>query len=81
MAGGLEDSNVRIIEEATPPVVPIRPRKARNVALSIAAGLILAFGVAFALEYLDTTVKTPDDVERYLGLSVIGIVPSFARRR
>ena len=81
VAGGLEDSNVRIIEEATAPVVPIRPRKARNVALSIAAGLVLAFGVAFALEYLDTTVKTPDDVERYLGLSVIGIVPSFARRR
>jgi len=81
VAGGLEDSNVRIIEDATPPVVPIRPRKARNVALSIAAGLILAFGVAFALEYLDTTVKTPDDVERYLGLSVIGIVPSFHARR
>ena len=81
VAGGLEDSNVRIIEEATPPVVPIRPRKARNVALSIAAGLVLAFGVAFALEYLDTTVKTPDDVERYLGLSVIGIVPSFHPRR
>ena len=81
VAGGLEDSNVRIIEDATPPVVPIRPRKARNVALSIAAGLVLAFGVAFALEYLDTTVKTPDDVERYLGLSVIGIVPSFHARR
>ncbi len=81
VAGGLEDSNVRIIEEATPPAVPIRPRKARNVVLSIAAGLVLAFGVAFALEYLDTTVKTPDDVERYLGLSVIGIVPSFHARR
>ena len=81
VAGGLEDSNVRIIEEATPPVVPVRPRKARNVAFSIAAGLVLAFGVAFALEYLDTTVKTPDDVERYLGLSVIGIVPSFHPRR
>jgi succinoglycan biosynthesis transport protein ExoP len=81
VAGGLEDSNVRIIEDAAPPVVPIRPRKARNVALSIAAGLVLAFGVAFALEHLDTTVKTPDDVERYLGLSVIGIVPSFHARR
>jgi capsular polysaccharide biosynthesis protein len=45
------------------------------------AGLILAFGAAFALEYLDTSVKTPDDVERYLGLSVIGIVPAFQARR
>jgi uncharacterized protein involved in exopolysaccharide biosynthesis len=81
VAGGLEDSNVRIIEAAAPPTVPIRPRKARNVALSIAAGLALAFGAAFALEYLDTTVKTPDDVERYLGLSVIGVVPAFHARR
>ena len=81
VAGGLEDSNVRIIEAATPPTVPIRPRKARNVALSIVAGLVLAFGVAFALERLDTTVKTPDDVERYLGLSVIGVVPAFPTRR
>lgn len=81
VAGGLEDSNVRIIEAAMPGTVPIRPRKARNVALSIVAGLVLAFGVAFALERLDTTVKTPDDVERYLGLSVIGVVPSFHARR
>jgi polysaccharide biosynthesis transport protein len=81
VAGGLEDSNVRIIEAATPPTVPIRPRKARNVALSIVAGLVFAFGVAFALERLDTTVKTPDDVERYLGLSVIGVVPAFPTRR
>ena len=81
VAGGLENSNVRIIEDATPPPAPIRPRKAWNLALSIVAGLVLAFGVAFGLEYLDTTVKTPDDVERYLGLSVIGIVPAFNARR
>jgi succinoglycan biosynthesis transport protein ExoP len=81
VAGGLENSNVRIIEDATPPGAPIRPRKAWNLALSIVAGLVLAFGVAFGLEYLDRTVKTPDDVERYLGLSVIGIVPAFDARR
>jgi uncharacterized protein involved in exopolysaccharide biosynthesis len=81
VAGGLENSNVRIVEEATAPGVPIRPRKAWNLGLSIVAGLILAFGTAFALEYLDTSVKTPDDVERYLGLSVIGIVPAFQARR
>jgi uncharacterized protein involved in exopolysaccharide biosynthesis len=81
VAGGLENSNVRIVEEATAPGAPIRPRKAWNLGLSIVAGLVLAFGVAFALEYLDTTVKTPDDVERYLGLAVIGVVPAFQARR
>ncbi len=81
VAGGLENSNVRIVEEATPPGAPIRPRKAMNLGLSLVAGLVLAFGVAFGIEYLDTTVKTPDDVERYLGLPVIGIVPAFHARR
>ena len=81
VAGGLENSNVRIVEEATAPGAPIRPRKAWNLGLSVVAGLVLAFGVAFGLEYLDNTVKTPDDVERYLGLSVIGVVPAFHARR
>jgi uncharacterized protein involved in exopolysaccharide biosynthesis len=81
VAGGLENSNVRIVEQATVPRIPIRPRNAWNLGLGIAAGLILAFGLAFALEYLDTTVKTPDDVERYLGLPVIGVVPAFQARR
>ena len=81
VAGGLENSNVRIVEEATAPVSPIRPRKAWNLGMSLVAGLVLAFGVAFGLEYLDTTVKTPDDVERYLGLAVIGVVPAFHARR
>jgi len=81
VVGGLENSNVRIIEDATPPGAPIRPRKAWNLGLSLVAGLVLAFGVAFGLEFLDTTVKTPDDVERYLGLPVIGIVPAFHARR
>ena len=81
VAGGLENSNVRIVEEATPPGAPIRPRKAMNLGLSLVAGLVLAFGVAFGIEYLDTTIKTPDDVERYLGLPVIGIVPAFHARR
>jgi uncharacterized protein involved in exopolysaccharide biosynthesis len=81
VAGGLENSNVRIVEDATPPGAPIRPRKAMNLGLSLVAGLVLAFGVAFGIEYLDTTIKTPDDVERYLGLPVIGIVPAFHARR
>jgi len=81
VAGGLENSNVRIIEDATPPGAPIRPLKARNLAMSLVAGLVLAIAVAVGIEYLDTTVKTPEDVERYLGLSVIGIIPAFGARR
>jgi succinoglycan biosynthesis transport protein ExoP len=81
VAGGLENSNVRIIQDASAPRAPVRPRKAWNLGLSIVVGLVLAIGVAFGLDYMDTTVKTPEDVERYLGLSVIGIVPAFGGKR
>ena len=81
VVGGLENSNVRIVEEATAPGAPIRPRRVWNLGLSLVAGLVFAFGLAFGVEYLDTTVKTPDDVERYLGLPVIGLVPAFQVRR
>ncbi len=77
VTGGLETNNVRVVEAATPPSVPVRPRKLWNLALSLLVGLGLGLGVAVALEYFDTTVKTPDDVERYLGLPVIGIVPAY----
>ena len=81
VTGGLETNNVRVVETATAPTAPIRPRKAWNLGLSIVVGLGLGIAVAIAIEYFDTTVRTPDDVERYLGLPVIGIVPKFEAKR
>ncbi|HEV8437583.1 MAG TPA: GumC family protein [Methylomirabilota bacterium] len=81
VAGGIETNNVRVVEEATAPSVPIQPRKLWNLMLSVAVGLLAGVGLAFAIEYFDTTVKTPEDVERYLGLPVIGIVPAFGGKR
>jgi len=81
VTGGLETNNVRIVEAASPPTAPVRPRKIWNLGLSLAVGLGLGLAVALALEYFDTTVRTPDDVERYLGLPVIAIVPRFEAKR
>lgn len=81
VAGGLETNNVRVVEEAIKPTAPVKPRRTWNLALSIAGGLFLGIVVALAVDYFDTTVKTPDDVERYLGLPVIGIVPVFGGKR
>jgi len=81
ITGGLETNNVSVIEEATQPRIPIRPRKSINLLISIIVGLLVGVGTALTIEYFDTTVKTPDDVERYLGLPVIGIVPQFAVKR
>jgi uncharacterized protein involved in exopolysaccharide biosynthesis len=81
VTGGLETNNVSVIEEAPVPRAPIKPRKTINLIVSVLVGLFVGVGVALSIEYFDTTVKTPDDVERYLGLPVIGIVPIFAGRR
>jgi polysaccharide biosynthesis transport protein len=81
VAGGLETNNVRIVEEAAAPVVPVRPRKAWNLLVAVLAGLGIGLALAFAIDYFDTSVKTPSDVERFLGLPVIGVVPAFGGRR
>jgi polysaccharide biosynthesis transport protein len=81
VTGGLETNNVSIVEDATVPRVPIRPRKTVNLIIAILVGLLIGVGTALTIEYFDTTVKTPDDVERHLGLPVIGIVPQFVAKR
>jgi capsular exopolysaccharide synthesis family protein len=66
--------NVKPVEPAVPPGSPIRPKPEQATALAAAIGLALAFGIAFLVEYLDTTLKTMEDVERVLNLPVIGYI-------
>jgi capsular exopolysaccharide synthesis family protein len=68
-------SSVEVIDEALPGLKPIKPRKALNIALGAIAGMILGVGLAFFIEYLDTSVKTIDDVEQALGAPVLGVIP------
>jgi len=79
--GGLDSNNARIVEEASVPGSPIRPRKSLALALSLLVGLGLGIGAAVIVEYFDTSVKSPDDIERALGLPVIAVVPLFEVRR
>jgi succinoglycan biosynthesis transport protein ExoP len=66
--------NVVQIESATMPSSPVRPRPLMNVVLAGAIGLMLAGGIAFLIEYIDDTIRTPDDIERILNLPVIGYI-------
>jgi len=66
--------NVVQIEPATVPKKPIRPRVLANTALAGVVGLMLAVGFVFLKEYLDDTLKTPEDIERLLDLSTIGYI-------
>jgi len=66
--------NVVQIEAAALPKNPIRPRPINNMMLAGAVGLMLAGGIVFLIEYLDDTLKTPDDIQRHLDLPVIGYI-------
>jgi capsular exopolysaccharide synthesis family protein len=64
--------NIVQIEAATVPTQPVRPIPLKTTGLAAVVGLFLAGGIAFLVEYLDDTVRTPEDVERILGLPIIG---------
>ena len=75
---GLRTSNVRVVDRATVPVRPSSPRKARNLALALLLGLGGGIGLAFLFDFLDNSIKTSEDVERYAGLPTLGVVPRFS---
>jgi len=62
------------VEPATTPKNPISPKPVQSALLYAAVGLVVTAGIAFLIEYLDDTVKTPDDVKNTLGLPVVGLV-------
>jgi capsular exopolysaccharide synthesis family protein len=66
---------VSIVDKAVPVLQPVRPNKTLNILLGIVVGLIVGVGLAFFIEYLDTSVKTIDDVERALQTPVLGVIP------
>ena len=68
------NNNIVVAEPAKVPERPIRPRTRTNVMLATIVGVLLALGIAFLIEYLDDTVKTPDDVSRVSGLSTLGAI-------
>jgi capsular exopolysaccharide synthesis family protein len=73
----LMNNNVAVLDYATPPLYPIAPRKRTNLAIGAMFGVFLGLGVVFFLDYLDNTIRTPEDVEKYLGLTVVGVVPKI----
>jgi succinoglycan biosynthesis transport protein ExoP len=72
----MHESPVVIISLADPPEYPTFPKKSLNMIVSIAAGLFVGIGVAFLIEYLDTSVKTMADAETLLGLPVLTVIPN-----
>jgi capsular exopolysaccharide synthesis family protein len=77
ISAGLKSSNIRVVDPAMVPSYPSRPAKARNIGLSFLVGLVGGVGLALLREYLDNTVKTPDDIENLVRLPALAVVPAF----
>jgi len=75
ISGDIDVSNLRITEKATMPQFPVRPNKKRNLALGVIFGLMLGVGLGFLKEYMDRTIHTEEDVQRYLNLPVLSVIP------
>lgn len=67
--------NIQVMDKAQIPQKPIKPKKALNVAIAFFIGLIASAGIAFMLENMDSTIKTEEDIKKYLDIPVIGTIP------
>lgn len=70
-----KNSIVEVTDPAEPSLKPFRPNIPLNIALGVVVGLVVGVGLAFFIEYLDTSVKTIDDVERALQAPVLAVIP------
>ena len=64
------------IDKAILPQSPIKPNKMMNITIAAVLGAMIGLFVVFLIEYLDNKLKTPQDIEKHLGLSVLGVVPN-----
>jgi capsular exopolysaccharide synthesis family protein len=73
----LNASNIQILDKAEVPKWPFKPNRQRNILLALIVGLFGGVGLAFFTEYLDNTIKTPEDVEKRMFMPSLGIVPLY----
>jgi polysaccharide biosynthesis transport protein len=71
-------NNIRLVDQATEPHEPIRPRTLVNLAIGTFGGMILGFFLPWLREQLDSTIKTPDDVEETMEITCLGLLPDVA---
>jgi capsular exopolysaccharide synthesis family protein len=71
--------NLRVVDRAEIPLIPATPEWVKTLLLGVGVGLFGGIGLAFLLHFLDNTLKTPQEVERLLGLPILGLVPDVGK--
>lgn len=77
VTSGLLSNNLNVLDYATVPARPIRPRKLLNLFLGVIAGLLGGIGTVFFIDHLNNTIKSIEDVEQGLALPVLAIIPRY----
>jgi polysaccharide biosynthesis transport protein len=77
---GLGTSNIKIVDGALVPDFPVSPNIRRNFLVALLLGLLLGLGLAFVADFLDNSIKGPEDLDRLTGLPSLGVIPHFAAR-
>jgi succinoglycan biosynthesis transport protein ExoP len=77
IASSIRSNNVSIVEEATIPTSPVRPNRKKIAFAGLLLGLILGIGLVLGRDFVDNTIKDPDEIERYLHLDFLTAVPRY----
>jgi capsular exopolysaccharide synthesis family protein len=78
VASTMMPSNSAIIESAVLPVAPFSPKKVRNMAMAVLLGLLGGVSLAFIMEHLDNSIKTPEELERVVRIPALGMIPMIS---
>jgi succinoglycan biosynthesis transport protein ExoP len=81
ISGNIVANNVSVVDAAEPSLFPFKPDLLKNLLVGLGLGALLGAAIVIALELMDDSIKYPDEVERVLGLPLMGVVPKVARRR
>ncbi|MBD3414631.1 MAG: polysaccharide biosynthesis tyrosine autokinase [Candidatus Aminicenantes bacterium] len=76
---GLKSSNIKIIDTALVPGGPYYPNKSRSLMLGLLLGLFVGVGLAFLIDYVDNTIKDPEEAERLIDLPSLGVIPFVSK--
>lgn len=77
ITSNVDANNISVVDSALRPGAPFKPDLRRNLLMAAVAGLVLGVLLAFLFEFLDDTLKRPDEIEKHLGIGVLGVIPKL----
>lgn len=73
----MEVQNVQVIDKAIVNLTPVKPNVNMNILIAFILGIMVGTGLIFVIEYIDNSIKSPEDIKKYLELPILGVIPKF----